>query len=81
MYCGGDNTEDCCVQFSAGTWAPSHILLSARRWHSAWHSYPGGVLLLGGEPDQHNTTELVSPTNSSTSEHWGLSYDSRSLQK
>ena len=80
MYCGGDNTEDCCVQFSAGSWDISHTL-SARRWHSAWHSYPGGVLLLGGEPDQHNTTELVSPSNSSTSEHWGLSYDSRSLQK
>jgi len=74
MYCGGDNTEDSCLTFSAGTWAPSHTLLASRRWHSVWDSYPGGVLLLGGEPE-HNTTEAVSSTSSSTSEQWDLSYD------
>ena len=69
-----------CVTFSAGTWTTSHRLAVMRTHHVSWASYPGGVLLLGGTSNgtaAERTTELLSPTTSKSTPHFGLAYDTQ----
>ena len=77
--CGGyaSYTGTTCVTFSNGTWTTSHTLSTLRQFHVTWASYPGGVLLLGGydKPAAIRSTELLSPTSSTTTPQFGLNYD------
>ena len=78
--CGGYPTYYSCVTFSAGTWITSHRLAVMRTHHVSWASYPGGVLLLGGTSNgtaAERTTELLSPTTSKSTPHFGLAYDTQ----
>ena len=77
--CGGRGSTDSgtsCLTFSAGTWATSHTLSVPRYGHVSWSSYPGGVLLMGGEDnDAKRSTELLSTTSSTTAAQFVLQND------
>ena len=73
--CGGwggilvqQTTWHTCVTFAAGVWKRSHTLSETRWFHWAWQS-PAGILLMGGnnETPEHQTSELLSATTSTTS--------------
>ena len=74
-----------CITFSAGNWTTTHTLSTERGYHVSWASYPGGVLLLGGYSyllGQRNaarprSTELLSPTSSTTTPQFRLAYDTQ----
>ena len=72
--CGGwggllvqNTTWHTCVKFAAGVWKRSHTLAKSRWFHIAWQS-PAGILLMGGNIEsEHQTSELLSSTTSTTS--------------
>ena len=63
---GGSDDTKTCDTFIAGQWEQSHTLTSRRKDHVSWRS-PMGTLLIGGWWSQL-TTELLSTTNSGTTE-------------
>ena len=74
----GSDTSTSCLTFSAGSWNRSHTLSVPRYGHVSWSSFPGGVLLLGGEDsDARGSTELLSTTSSTTASQFGLKYEIR----
>ena len=86
VACGGlhyGHGRTSCFTFAAGTWTRSHTLAVGRHNHVSWASYPGGVLLLGGfnrwinNSDAERSTELLSPTSSTTTPQFRLAYDAQ----
>ena len=76
--CGGQTTKTSCValNLTAGDWALSRQLQQPRHQHSSWRSLMGGVLLIGGAAGSASTTtEILSPTDSSTSASFNLAYE------
>ena len=76
--CGGQTTQTSCValNLSDGVWEKSRQLQQPRHLHSSWRSLMGGVLLMGGAKDSASTTtEMLSPTDSSTSAWFNLAYE------
>ena len=73
---GGDDSRSCHT-FTAGRWELSHTLTWGRAHHVSWQS-PLGTLLIGGRDYDAGagggrlTTELLSTTNSSTTELFTL---------
>ena len=75
--CGGDgNIRDNCVTLTDGQWTQSHTLLHDRHYHTSWSLGDERVMLMGGYYSG-NTTEIVSPGSSSTSEGFTLKYNTR----
>ena len=77
-----------CISFTGGTWAPSHHLVQPRcraqplqstapvhrhRWHHTSWASPAGVVLLGGYASE-DTTELLSPSTSASSDYFPLEH-------
>ena len=72
-------SDDTCVTFEDGQWVTSHILGGSRWGHVSWNNYPGlpgdavtdtvpaGVLLMGGRYNDELSTQLLSPSSSTTS--------------
>ena len=76
--CGGQGSLTSCVTFSDGSWTTSHSLAVSRMGHVSWASYPGGVLLLGGQDSAaKRSTELLSSTSSTTTPQFRLAYDTQ----
>ena len=80
VICGGgagEETRGSCSALVAGAWLPSHTL-QVQRWnHLSWET-EGGILLLGGwDSGAGRTTELLSPTSSTTTEKFVLPYETR----
>ena len=76
--CGGYYTgsEDNCLTLTDGQWTQSHTLSLIRWQHTSWALGDGRVVLMGGYYGQ-NTTEILSPTSSATTEGFSLKYDTR----
>ena len=82
LSCGGSDERwyvGNCEKFSAlaGGWVVSHNLLQPRRQHSSWQS-PAGLVLIGGWDDRWDssrTTDLLSSSDSSSSNNFTLLYD------
>ena len=81
--CGGEDDEDKttanCLTFD-GEWEQSHTLglwgyhdRFGRMQHVSWRS-PLGIHLLGGFSSRSQTSELLSPTSSTTSRGFSLPY-------
>ena len=68
-----DNGNNC-VNLTDGQWTQSHTLLHGRRSHSSWALGDGRVVLMGGWYSR-NTTEIISPGSSTTTEGFTLKYD------
>lgn len=78
--CGGSSSKTSCVALSltAGGWEVSRQLQQPRHGHSSWRSLMGGVLLIGGAAGSASTTtEMLSPTDSSTSASIKLLYETQ----
>ena len=76
--CGGNTAKTSCValNLSDGVWEESRQLQQPRHQHSSWRSLMGGVLLMGGAAGSaRTTTEMLSPTDSSTSASFNLAYE------
>ena len=78
--CGGccdEATGTTCASFIAGQWESSHTLRVERYHHVSWRS-PNGTLLMGGRSSAAiRTTELLSSTDSTTTELFSLTFDTR----
>ena len=83
--CGGDDyngggdydaIRKSCVTLSGGSWSISHNLVHQRRFHCAWET-DSGIMLLGGRQSP-NTTELLNDDGGSE-ERFVLKYPSRYL--
>ena len=75
--CGGgenDGTRTSCDSFTGGQWERSHELHDERHEHVSWQS-PHGILLIGGaNKNAKRTTELLSSTDSTTTNLFNLPY-------
>ena len=78
--CGGLDpigaAHDSCLTLSGGGgWVQSHTQRDKKRYHSSWMS-PSGILLMGGDYSR-TTTELLSSTDSTTTNRFTLEYETQ----
>ena len=62
VLCGGEKASGysygSCLTFIGGVWSYTHTLRTNRSAHSAWSSLKG-ILLIGGDSDNGNSTEIL----------------------
>ena len=69
--CGGHGEEYTCSTFT-GQWETSHQLRVPRHGHISWDS-PSGIHIIGGvDNEAAKTTEILSPSSSTTSPGFSL---------
>ena len=76
VTCGGGSstlTETSCYTFTNRIWTKSHTLRHSRYYHSSWTSHMGIVLMGGDDIDSDTTTELLTDDGIPT-EHFSLKY-------
>ena len=76
IVCGGYGGKKSCITFISGSvnWKKTHTLANnGRRWHSAWAS-PQGIVLIGGSSSRAETTSEILLENGDSNPGFSLDY-------
>ena len=80
MVCGGYDyyaRDDCiAMDMETGQWSSLGRTASHRTDHTSWLS-PAGLMIIGGDYDYENSTELFSLETATSSPHYELQYSGR----